>query len=160
MPPTIQGLLIAFVVLLVAFRLIDLLRPKEKRLALLRRPCISAALSLALSPAPASGDKGLLLQVIDLESGKAFRAVAALQATPSGWTTSVPIFIAPMTAARPGRKLCKAFPLAKPSMSCAKTRNGKVFFSREQNAPFMSPSMMAKAGNRYASICLRHPSAT
>jgi sterol desaturase/sphingolipid hydroxylase (fatty acid hydroxylase superfamily) len=37
MPPTIQGLLIAFVVLLVAFRLLDLLRPKEKRLALLRR---------------------------------------------------------------------------------------------------------------------------
>ena len=37
MPPTIQGLLIAFVVLLVAFRLIDLLRPKEKRLALFRR---------------------------------------------------------------------------------------------------------------------------
>ncbi|HEX4965393.1 MAG TPA: Ig-like domain-containing protein [Thermoanaerobaculia bacterium] len=49
---------------------------------------VPAALSLALSPAPGSGDKGLLLQVVDLESGKAFRAVAALQATASGWTTA------------------------------------------------------------------------
>jgi len=60
---------------------------------------VPAALSLALSPAPASGDKGLLLQVIDLESGKAFRAVAALQATPSGWTTSA---IDPTDLAWPG----------------------------------------------------------
>src|SRR5262245_50698158 len=37
MPPTIQGLLIAFVVLLVAFRLLELFRPKERRLALVRR---------------------------------------------------------------------------------------------------------------------------
>ena len=37
MPPTIQGLLIAFVVLLVAFRLVELLRPKGRRLALLGR---------------------------------------------------------------------------------------------------------------------------
>jgi hypothetical protein len=37
MPPTIQGLLIAFVVLLVAFRLVELFRPQEKRQPLLRR---------------------------------------------------------------------------------------------------------------------------
>jgi sterol desaturase/sphingolipid hydroxylase (fatty acid hydroxylase superfamily) len=37
MPPTIQGVLIAFVVLLVAFRLLQLLRPRERRLPLLRR---------------------------------------------------------------------------------------------------------------------------
>lgn len=37
MPPTIQGVLIAFVVLLVAFRLLQLVRPRERRLPLLRR---------------------------------------------------------------------------------------------------------------------------
>jgi sterol desaturase/sphingolipid hydroxylase (fatty acid hydroxylase superfamily) len=37
MPPTIQGVLIGFVVLLVAFRLLQLLRPAERRLPLLRR---------------------------------------------------------------------------------------------------------------------------
>jgi RHS repeat-associated protein len=53
------------------------------------RPLLApAALSLALSPAPAAGSKGLLLQVIDLDGVKAFRAVAALQATATGWTTS------------------------------------------------------------------------
>ncbi|HEV7509645.1 MAG TPA: Ig-like domain-containing protein [Thermoanaerobaculia bacterium] len=60
---------------------------------------VPAALSLALSPAPASGDKGLLLQVVDLESGGAFRAVAALQATATGWTTSA---IDPTDLAWPG----------------------------------------------------------
>ncbi|MGH3373771.1 MAG: Ig-like domain-containing protein, partial [Actinoallomurus sp.] len=49
---------------------------------------VPAAFSLALASPPAAGDKGLLLQVIDLEAGPAFRAVAALQATPSGWTTA------------------------------------------------------------------------
>ena len=47
-----------------------------------------AALSLALSPAPAAGDKGLLLQAVDLESGPAWRPVAALLATATGWTTA------------------------------------------------------------------------
>ena len=37
MPPTIQSVLIGFVVLLVVFRLLQLLRPADKRLALLRR---------------------------------------------------------------------------------------------------------------------------
>jgi sterol desaturase/sphingolipid hydroxylase (fatty acid hydroxylase superfamily) len=37
MPPTAQGLLIAFVVLLLAFRALQLLRPREARLPLLRR---------------------------------------------------------------------------------------------------------------------------
>jgi sterol desaturase/sphingolipid hydroxylase (fatty acid hydroxylase superfamily) len=37
MPPTVQGLLIAFVVLLLAFRALQLLRPREARLPLLRR---------------------------------------------------------------------------------------------------------------------------
>jgi sterol desaturase/sphingolipid hydroxylase (fatty acid hydroxylase superfamily) len=37
MPPTIQGLVIAFFVLLAAFQLLQLVRPREKRLALLRR---------------------------------------------------------------------------------------------------------------------------
>ena len=37
MPPTIQGVVIAFVVLLVAFRLLQLMRPRERRLPLLRR---------------------------------------------------------------------------------------------------------------------------
>lgn len=37
MPPTVQGLLIGFVVLLVAFRALQLLRPRDKRLPLLRR---------------------------------------------------------------------------------------------------------------------------
>jgi sterol desaturase/sphingolipid hydroxylase (fatty acid hydroxylase superfamily) len=36
-PPTIQGLLIGFVVLFVAFRLLELLRPVERRLPILRR---------------------------------------------------------------------------------------------------------------------------
>ncbi len=53
-----------------------------------KRLLVPAALSLALSPAPAAGEKGLLLQVVELESGRAFRAVAALQATANGWTTS------------------------------------------------------------------------
>ncbi|HKI05513.1 MAG TPA: Ig-like domain-containing protein [Thermoanaerobaculia bacterium] len=53
-----------------------------------QRLLVPGALSLALSPAPAAGDKGLLLQVIELESGRAFRAVAALQATATGWTTA------------------------------------------------------------------------
>ncbi|HEX3553446.1 MAG TPA: Ig-like domain-containing protein [Thermoanaerobaculia bacterium] len=60
---------------------------------------VPAALSLALSPAPGAGDKGLLLQVIDLDSGKAFRAVAALQATAAGWTTAA---IDPTDLAWPG----------------------------------------------------------
>ncbi|HEV7786016.1 MAG TPA: hypothetical protein VGQ28_11810, partial [Thermoanaerobaculia bacterium] len=60
---------------------------------------VPAALSLALPAAPAAGDKGLLLQAIDLESGRAFRAVAALQATPSGWTTAA---IDPTDLAWPG----------------------------------------------------------
>lgn len=47
-----------------------------------------AALSLALSTAPASGDKGLLLQAVDLETGPAWRPVAALLATATGWTTA------------------------------------------------------------------------
>jgi sterol desaturase/sphingolipid hydroxylase (fatty acid hydroxylase superfamily) len=37
MPPTIQGVVIAFVALLVAFRLLQLVRPRERRLPLLRR---------------------------------------------------------------------------------------------------------------------------
>jgi sterol desaturase/sphingolipid hydroxylase (fatty acid hydroxylase superfamily) len=37
MPPTIQGLLIGFVVLFVAFRALQFLRPREKRLPALRR---------------------------------------------------------------------------------------------------------------------------
>lgn len=37
MTPTLQGLAIAFVVLLVLFRLLELLRPRERRLPLLRR---------------------------------------------------------------------------------------------------------------------------
>ena len=37
MPPTIQGVVIAFAVLLVAFRLLQLMRPRERRLPLLRR---------------------------------------------------------------------------------------------------------------------------
>ena len=37
MPPTIQSVLIGFVVLLVAFRLLQLLRPTERRLPLVRR---------------------------------------------------------------------------------------------------------------------------
>ena len=37
MPPTVQGVLIGFVVLLVAFRALQLLLPREKRLPLLRR---------------------------------------------------------------------------------------------------------------------------
>ena len=37
MPPTIQGVLIGFVVLLMAFRALQLLRPREARLPLLRR---------------------------------------------------------------------------------------------------------------------------
>ncbi len=53
-----------------------------------RRLLVPGALSLALSPAPAAGDKGLLLQVIELESGRVLRPVAALQATASGWTTA------------------------------------------------------------------------
>jgi RHS repeat-associated protein len=47
-----------------------------------------AALSLALSPAPAVGEKGLLLEVVDLGSGAAWRPVAALQASATGWTTA------------------------------------------------------------------------
>lgn len=58
-----------------------------------------AALSLALSPAPAAGEKGLLLHVIELESGRTFRAVAALQATANGWTTAA---IDPLDLAWPG----------------------------------------------------------
>jgi RHS repeat-associated protein len=46
------------------------------------------ALALALAPAPASGDKGLLLQVVDLEAGPAWRPVAALTATATGWSTA------------------------------------------------------------------------
>ena len=52
-----------------------------------KRLLVPGALSLALSLAPAAGDKGLLLEVIELESGRAFRPVAALQATATGWTT-------------------------------------------------------------------------
>ncbi len=63
------------------------------------RLLVPAALSLALSPAPAAGEKGLLLHVIELESGKAFRAVAALQATAGGWTTAA---IDPLDLAWPG----------------------------------------------------------
>jgi hypothetical protein len=37
MPPTLQGLLIAFIVLLLGFRALQLLQPREKRLPLLRR---------------------------------------------------------------------------------------------------------------------------
>lgn len=37
MPPTVQGVLIGFVVLLVAFRALQLLRPRDQRLPLLRR---------------------------------------------------------------------------------------------------------------------------
>lgn len=37
MPPTVQGVVIAFAVLLVAFRLLQLMRPRERRLPLLRR---------------------------------------------------------------------------------------------------------------------------
>ena len=37
MPPTVQGLAIAFVVLLVVFQGLQLLRPKDKRLPVLRR---------------------------------------------------------------------------------------------------------------------------
>jgi sterol desaturase/sphingolipid hydroxylase (fatty acid hydroxylase superfamily) len=37
MPPTIHGVLVAFIVLLSAFRVLQLARPREKRLALLRR---------------------------------------------------------------------------------------------------------------------------
>ena len=37
MPPTVQGLLIGFVVLLLAFRALQLLRPRDERLPLLRR---------------------------------------------------------------------------------------------------------------------------
>ena len=47
-----------------------------------------AALSLALSPAPSVGDRGLLLEVVDLGSGAAWRPVATLQATATGWTTA------------------------------------------------------------------------
>ena len=36
MPPTIHGVLVAFIVLLSAFRVLQLARPREKRLALLR----------------------------------------------------------------------------------------------------------------------------
>jgi RHS repeat-associated protein len=53
-----------------------------------KRLLVPAALSLALAQAPAAGEKGLLLQVIELEAGRAFRAVAALQPTASGWTTA------------------------------------------------------------------------
>ncbi|HEX6904369.1 MAG TPA: Ig-like domain-containing protein [Thermoanaerobaculia bacterium] len=63
------------------------------------RLLVPAALSLALSPAPAAGEKGLLLHVIELESGRAFRAVAALQATANGWTTAA---IDPLDLAWPG----------------------------------------------------------
>ncbi|HKI00989.1 MAG TPA: Ig-like domain-containing protein [Thermoanaerobaculia bacterium] len=64
-----------------------------------QRLLVPGALSLALNPAPAAGDKGLLLQVIELESGRAFRAVAALQATATGWTTAA---IDPQDLAWPG----------------------------------------------------------
>jgi sterol desaturase/sphingolipid hydroxylase (fatty acid hydroxylase superfamily) len=37
MPPTIQGVLIGFVILLVAFRLLQLLRPADRRLPVMRR---------------------------------------------------------------------------------------------------------------------------
>src|ERR1700674_6117572 len=37
MPPTVQGLLIAFAVLLATFRALQLLRPRDQRLPLLRR---------------------------------------------------------------------------------------------------------------------------
>src|SRR5512145_2677702 len=37
MPPTVQGVLFGFVVLLLAFRALQLLRPRDKRLPLLRR---------------------------------------------------------------------------------------------------------------------------
>ena len=37
MPPTLQGLAISFVVLLLAFRVLQLFRPRERRLPLLRR---------------------------------------------------------------------------------------------------------------------------
>ena len=49
---------------------------------------VPAALSLAMATPPAQGDAGLLLQVVDLPSGRAFRPVAALQATATGWTTA------------------------------------------------------------------------
>jgi RHS repeat-associated protein len=49
---------------------------------------VPAALSLALSPPPAAGDKGLLLEAVDLGAGAAWRPVAALQATANGWTTA------------------------------------------------------------------------
>ena len=37
MPPTIQGVLVAFLVLMATFRVLQLALPREKRLALLRR---------------------------------------------------------------------------------------------------------------------------
>src|SRR5438477_8436035 len=37
MPPTLQGVLIAFVILLAAFRALQMLRPRDRRLPLLRR---------------------------------------------------------------------------------------------------------------------------
>ncbi len=49
---------------------------------------VPASLSLALSPAPAAGEKGFLLQLVDLDGTPVFRPVAELQATGEGWTTS------------------------------------------------------------------------
>src|SRR5262245_19311260 len=82
MPPTVTSVAIAFVVLLVAFRLLELLRPAERRLPLLRRgfwtdlaywaftPLVTRAitrLSVAVAIVPVAllaygtVDKGLLL---------------------------------------------------------------------------------------------------
>ena len=60
---------------------------------------IPAAISLALDLAPAAGEYGLLLQVIELPSGPAYRAVAVLTATATGWSTAV---IDPADLAWPG----------------------------------------------------------
>ncbi|MCP4203906.1 MAG: hypothetical protein GY769_18470 [bacterium] len=59
----------------------------------------SAALSLALDPAPTAGEYGVLLEVLELATGAAYRAVAALEPTASGWTTAA---IDPLDLAWPG----------------------------------------------------------
>jgi YD repeat-containing protein len=64
-----------------------------------QRLLVPAALSLAMATPPAAGSHGLLLAVVDLPSGKAWRAVAALAATAGGWTTAV---IDPEDLAWPG----------------------------------------------------------
>ncbi len=56
-------------------------------------------LSLALGTPPAVGTQGLLLHVIEVDGAPAYRPVAALEATASGWSTAT---INPLDLAWPG----------------------------------------------------------